>query len=115
MKQIGPLLKKFFEDNHYQQSYIADKAGFSSSHLSQILQREDISCWQLERICNACGADPAQFFDVAIEKRETSSSQPSKALRTRISELELLLREKQEMIDLQREMLNLYRDKNGTR
>lgn len=63
MKHIGATLKSYIESNHLKKAEIAQNAGITYNYLSEIFKKEDISAKLLEKLCNACGLDPAEFFD----------------------------------------------------
>lgn len=119
MKDIGLVLRSVVEQKKLKQIDIAHATGFSSAHVWQLLQKGDMLCSQLEKICQAIGISPMSVFDfdgdLVVEPRQSSAEIDD------LKNLKLLLKEKQKRIDAleaaldsTQELLCMYRDKNGT-
>ena len=132
MKDIGLELRTMIERQHLSQTDIAEKAGFSRAHFWQLIQKKDLTCFQLERICNAMNLDPLIFFELknrAKRVEETKSvmveNNPTFTVNqstTDDAHLQDLLKEKEERIqalqkniDLLEQLLAVYRDGIGTK
>lgn len=120
MKDVGLVIRTFIEKNKLNRSVLATKAGLSQAHFWQLIQKEDLTCSKLERICEAVGISPLSVFDFDCgvifddQKKEENAED--------VKSLKLLLKEKQKRIDAledalasTKELLSLYRDKNGTK
>ena len=120
MKDIGLILRTEIEKRGLQQNILAMKSGYSRAHFWQIIQREDITCSQLEKICHAIGLSPSSFFDELEGAEVVSVPKPSSDDEEK--SLKILLKEKQKRIEAleealasTKELLSMYRDKNGTK
>lgn len=126
MMNIGLELRTIISNRKLMQKDIALKCGYSKAHLWQILQKEDLTCSQLDKICAAIGISPMSFFEIP-ENAEIVSVKKQKSLEENSSKdnvltLKALLKEKQKRIEAledalasSKELLSMYRDKNGTK
>lgn len=122
MKDLGAEIRYFIERNGLKQKEVAAKAGFSREHFWQLIQKNDLTCSQLERICMALKLDPAYFFDMDDLQDELSIPDSDKnGKESDVLHYISLLKEKEERIkvleknvSLLENLLSLYRDKNGT-
>lgn len=118
MKDIGLVLRSVIEKKKMKQVGISVATGFTTAHLWQLLQKGDMLCSQLEKICQAIGISPMSVFEydgeLIVDPQPSAESDDLKTLKA-------LLKEKQKRIDAledalasTKELLSLYRDKNGT-
>lgn len=121
MKDIGLILRTEIEKRGLHQTILAHKTGYSRAHFWQLIQKEDLTCSQLEKMCIAFGLSPLSFFD-DVEGLEVVSEPNSASDDAEIKNLKSLLKEKQKRIEAleealasTKELLSLYRDKNGTK
>lgn len=63
MKPIGPILKKYIEENGMVKGEIAERIGITYNYLSTIFKKDTIDATLLEKICVAVGLNPMTFFD----------------------------------------------------
>lgn len=119
MKDIGLVLRTEIEKRGLQQKIVAQKSGFSDAHFWQLIQKEDIRCSQLEKICDALGISPMSVFEVDGEIAESAkvSADPedTKQLKTLLKEKQKRVEALEEALASTKELLSMYRDKNGTR
>ena len=119
MKDIGLVLRTEIEKRHLNQSVIAQKAGFSHAHFWQLLQKEDMTCSKFEKICDALGLSPMSVFEVDGEIAESvkvsADPEDTKQLKTLLKEKQKRVEALEEALSSTKELLSLYRDKNGTR
>ena len=64
MKPVGPIVKKFLEENQIKQTELAERMDMSRSGLSQMLSNPTITAQKLEKLCLALGISPMTFFDI---------------------------------------------------
>ncbi len=74
MKPIGPILKRYIEDNKMVKTQVAKKVGISYNYLSTIFLKESIDAELLERICVATGLHPMTFYECGQEGETVSYS-----------------------------------------
>ena len=74
MKPIGPILKRYIEDNKMVKTQVAKKLGISYNYLSTIFLKESIDAGFLERICVVLGLHPMTFFEYGKEGETVSYS-----------------------------------------
>ena len=120
MKDIGLILRTEIEKRGLQQNILAMKSGYSRAHFWQIIQREDITCSQLEKICHAIGLSPSSFFDEiegaeVVSVPKSSSDDEEKSLKTLLKEKQKRIEALGEALASTKELLSMYRDKNGTK
>lgn len=120
MKDIGLILRTEIEKRGLQQNILAMKSGYSRAHFWQIIQREDITCSQLEKICHAIGLSPSSFFDEiegaeVVSVPKSSSDDEEKSLKTLLKEKQKRIEALEEALASTKELLSMYRDKNGTK
>ena len=120
MKDIGLILRTEIEKRGLQQNILAMKSGYSRAHFWQIIQREDITCSQLEKICHAIGLSPSSFFDEiegaeVVSVSKSSSDDEEKSLKTLLKEKQKRIEALEEALASTKELLSVYRDKNGTK
>lgn len=65
MKPIGPIIKKFIEENQIKKMDVAEKVGISYNYLSTIFQKNSIDAELLERICFVIKLNPNTFFETS--------------------------------------------------
>lgn len=63
MKPIGPVVKRFLEENNITQTELAQQIGKHPSQLSGMLQKPSMDAEIYERICRAIGLHPMTVFD----------------------------------------------------
>lgn len=120
MKDIGLILRTEIEKRRLKQTELSLKTGYSTSHLWQLLQKEDWSCSKLERVCEAIGVSPMCVFEVEghsaepLEERTSGSSDDIKGMKTLLKEKQKRIEALEEALASTKELLQLYRDKNGT-
>lgn len=120
MKDIGAILRYHIEHNGIKQVELATKTGYSKAHLWQLLQRDDLTCSQLERFCNATGLSPLLFFDIEISDSfddnnfESPLASDNYTLSKIIKEKDERIKVLEKNVSLLEDLLKLYRDGNGT-
>ena len=120
MKDIGLFFRTEIEKRGLQQKILALKSGYSEAHFWQLIQKVDMKCSQLEKICEVLGVSPMSVFDKADDHPETSevvdsgSSEEVKSLKTLLKEKQKRIEALEEALASTKELLQLYRDKNGT-
>lgn len=121
MKDIGLFFRTEIEKRGLQQKILAFKCGYSEAHFWQIIQKEDMKCSRYEKICHAIGVSPLSCFE-DVEGLEVVSVPKSSSDDDETKQLKTLLKEKQKRIEAleealasNKELLSLYRDKNGTK
>lgn len=67
MKPVGPIIKKFIEENQLKKMEVAKKVGISYNYLSTIFLKNSIDAELLERICFAINLNPTTFFETSEE------------------------------------------------
>lgn len=67
MKPIGPILKRYIEENALKKVEIAEKVGITYNYLSTIFHKETLDAGLLERLCVATGLSPMVFFETGNE------------------------------------------------
>ena len=121
MKDIGLILRTEIEKRGLQQNILAMKSGYSRAHFWQIIQREDITCSQLEKICHAIGLSPSSFFaelegaEVVSLPKSSSDDEDTKQLKTLLKEKQKRVEALEEALASTKELLSMYRDKIGTK
>lgn len=63
MRPIGPILKRYIEENSIKKSKIAEKVGITYNYLSTIFHKETLDSALLEKLCVATGLNPMVFFE----------------------------------------------------
>lgn len=63
MKPIGPIIKRFLEENFITQKDLALKIGKQPSYLSGMLKSSSMDMEVYEKICIAIGMHPMTVFD----------------------------------------------------
>ena len=105
MKDIGLVLRTEIEKRGLQQKIVAQKSGFSDAHL--------------EKICDALGISPMSVFEVDGEIAESvkvsADPEDTKQLKTLLKEKQKRVEALEEALASTKELLSMYRDKNGTR
>ena len=74
MKPVGPIIKRYIEDNKMVKTQVAKKLGISYNYLSTIFLKETIDAGLLERICVVLGLHPMTFFEYGKEGETVSYS-----------------------------------------
>jgi transcriptional regulator with XRE-family HTH domain len=120
MKDIGLILRTEIEKRGLHQTILAHKTGYSRAHFWQLIQKADLTCSQLEKMCIAFGLSPLSFFE-DVEGLEVVSVPKSSSDDDETKQLKTLLKEKQKRIEAleealasTKELLQMYRDKSGT-
>lgn len=115
------ILRTEIEKRGLQQTILAHKSGFSRAHFWQLIQKSDLTCSQLEKICIAMNLSPMSFFD-DVEGLEVVSEPNLASEDAEIKQLKTLLKERQKRVEAleealasTKELLQMYRDKNGTK
>lgn len=67
MKPIGPVIKKFIEENQIKKMDVAEKVGISYNYLSTIFLKSSIDAALFEKICIAIGLNPISVFETSPE------------------------------------------------
>ncbi|MDE6552331.1 MAG: helix-turn-helix domain-containing protein [Muribaculaceae bacterium] len=67
MKPIGPIIKRFLEENDITQIDLAKKIGKQPSYLSAMLQKSSMDAETYEKICQIIGMHPMTVFDYCGE------------------------------------------------
>ena len=67
MKPVGPILKRYIEDNKMVKTKVAKKLGISYNYLSTIFLKESVDAGLLERFCVVLGLHPMTFFEYGKE------------------------------------------------
>lgn len=120
MIDIGSYLRKYLENNHLSQDDIATLCGYSRSHFWQILQKEDMKCSMLEKICEVLEISPAIFFNEDLAKsslilpREENTSRDLSYYKKMVTEKDARIASLEKNVELLEELLLMYRDGNGT-
>ena len=120
MKDIGLFFRTEIEKRGLQQKILAFKCGYSEAHFWQIIQKEDMKCSRYEKICHAIGVSPLSCFDEiegaeVVSVPKSSSDDEEKSLKTLLKEKQKRIEALEEALASTKELLSLYRDKNGTR
>ena len=120
MKDIGLFFRTEIEKRGLQQKILAVKCGYSEAHFWQLIQKEDMKCSRYEKICEALGVSPMSVFEVKTKVAETldnevsASSDDIKGMKTLLKEKQKRIEALEEALASTKELLQLYRDKNGT-
>jgi hypothetical protein len=64
--QLAQLVDEFVNRYGSSRSFVASKAGFTSSHFAKILRKDDISTDELERISRAIGHLPGDLLENSL-------------------------------------------------
>lgn len=119
MKDIGLVLRTEIEKRGLQQKVLALKSGFSDAHFWQLIQKQDIRCSQLEKICGALEISPMSVFEVDGEIAEpakvSADLEDAKQLKTLLKERQKRVEALEEALASTKELLQMYRDKSGTK
>ena len=67
MKPIGPILKRYIEENSLKKTEIAEKVGITYNYLSTIFHKDTLDAALLEKLCVATGLNPIAFFETGLE------------------------------------------------
>lgn len=120
MKDIGAYLRNYIEKNKLVADEIGERCGYSHSHFWQILQKEDMKCSMLEKICEALNISPMVFFDEElvtnpVDDLNTQNSNKDLCYYKRlITEKDARIASLEKNILLLEDLLSVYRDGNGT-
>lgn len=120
MIDIGAYLRNYIEKNKLVADDIGERCGYSHSHFWQILQKEDMKCSMLEKICEALNISPMVFFDDEIvsnlvEGENTQNTNKDLCYYKKIcAEKDERINALNKNIELLESLLSVYRDENGT-
>lgn len=122
MKDIGLFFRTVIEKKKLKQNILANKAGYSQSHFWQLLQKEDLTCSQLERISNAIGINPIEVFELenpdevcsVQQTDQTSSGFNSDYVNNMLTEKNERIKVLEKNVKLLEDLLSMYRDKFET-
>ena len=120
MKDIGLFFRTEIEKRGLQQKILALKCGYSEAHFWQLIQKEDMKCSRYGKICRALGVSPMSVFDVdgehsePLDTRVSEGSEDIKSMKTLLKEKQKRIEALEEALASTKELLQLYRDKNGT-
>lgn len=123
MKDIGLFFRTIIEKKKLKQNILANKSGYSQSHFWQLLQKEDMTCSQLERISNAIGINPIEIFELenpdevcpVIATDHTSSGFNAEYVNNMLTEKNERIKVLEKNVKLLEDLLSMYRDKNETK
>lgn len=73
MKHVGQILKQHIESKHLKKGDVAKAVGITYNYLSTIFNKESIDAQLLEKLCVACGLNPAVFFETPQSMSKTYS------------------------------------------
>ena len=114
MKSIGKTLKAILRMKNMPQVEFAKLLKLTPSYISAICNNDDMTCSRLDEICKLLDVNPAIFFDDTpighytldkISAATQSSPDAFETVRTDVSHLQEIIREKERMIGiLERQM-----------
>lgn len=64
MRPVGPILKRYIEEQGLKKVDVAEKLGITNNYLSTIFMKMSIDAELLERACRVLGLSPMTFFEL---------------------------------------------------